>query len=179
MKTSMPKPEPVAQPRSFQRRISGKFTQSLDAFYGLVRPQKLQKARLLHVFAALRKVFRGSRNENKVVEQKVVLAMVGLPARGKSYISKAIVRYLSFCGCPTRLFNAGNLRRESGQQGVAADFFDHSNADGKRQRDAMAMECLDQVLEFLEACGRATAVGFLGPVLRFGRFAFVCATFYM
>eukprot|EP00438_Fugacium_kawagutii_P004036 Skav219284 [mRNA] locus=scaffold2157:145220:146975:- [translate_table: standard] len=52
--------------------------------------------------------------------------MVGLPARGKSYISKAIVRYLSF----------GKIKL----------------------RDEMAMECLDQVLDFLEACGRATAV---------------------
>ncbi|CAK9027396.1 unnamed protein product [Durusdinium trenchii] len=116
-----------AQPRSFHRRVSGKFTM----------------------------------NENKVVEQKVVLAMVGLPARGKSYISKAIVRYLNFCGCPTRLFNAGNLRRESGKSGVKANFFDNSNADAKRMRDEMAMECLDQVLDFLEACGRATAVGIL------------------
>lgn len=119
--------EAVPPPRSFHRRISGKFTQ----------------------------------NENKVVEQKVVLAMVGLPARGKSYISKAIVRYLNFCGCPTRLFNAGNLRRESGKSGVDANFFDQKNADAKRLRDEMAMECLDQVLDFLEACGRATAVGIL------------------
>eukprot|EP00913_Durusdinium_trenchii_P031980 g29953.t1 len=94
----------------------------------------------------------------RAVVPEVVLAMVGLPARGKSYISKAIVRYLNFCGCPTRLFNAGNLRRESGKSGVKANFFDNSNADAKRMRDEMAMECLDQVLDFLEACGRATAI---------------------
>ena len=33
-----------------------------------------------------------------------------------------------------------------------------------RLRDEMAMECLDQVLDFLEACGRATAVGTLGAL---------------
>ena len=32
-----------------------------------------------------------------------------------------------------------------------------------RLRDEMAMECLDNVLDFLEACGKATAVGTLGP----------------
>ena len=31
-----------------------------------------------------------------------------------------------------------------------------------RLRDEMAMECLDHVLDFLEACGKATAVGTLG-----------------
>lgn len=38
----------------------------------------------------------------------------------------------NFCGCPTQLFNAGNLRRESGKSGVKANFFDNSNADAKR-----------------------------------------------
>ncbi|CAJ1455665.1 unnamed protein product [Effrenium voratum] len=106
--------------------------------------------------------------------------MVGLPARGKSYISKAIVRYLNFLGCPTRLFNAGNLRRQCGKSGVEArsgapanasesetvgglkaSFFDSHNEEAKRLRDELAMDCLDQVLDFLEAKGRATAVGIL------------------
>ncbi|CAE7387375.1 unnamed protein product [Symbiodinium sp. CCMP2456] len=102
-----------------------------------------------------------SMNENKVLEQKVVLAMVGLPARGKSYISKAIVRYLNFVGCPTQLFNAGNLRRSAGKSGVDANFFDSSNENAKKLRDELAMECLDQLLAFLEKEGQATAVGIL------------------
>ncbi|CAJ1336243.1 unnamed protein product [Effrenium voratum] len=125
--TVVPKEASPSQPRSFQRRVSGKF----------------------------------SMNENKIVEQKVVIAMVGLPARGKSYISKAIVRYLNFLGCPTRLFNAGNLRRQCGKSGVEASFFDSHNEEAKRLRDELAMDCLDQVLDFLEAKGRATAVGIL------------------
>ena len=97
----------------------------------------------------------------EVLEQKVVLAMVGLPARGKSYISKAIVRYLNFVGCPTQLFNAGNLRRSAGKSGVDANFFDSSNENAKKLRDELAMECLDQLLAFLEKEGQATAVGIL------------------
>ena len=91
----------------------------------------------------------------------MVLAMVGLPARGKSYISKAIVRYLNFVGCPTKLFNAGNLRRSAGKSGADANFFDSSNENAKKLRDVLAMECLDQLLAFLEKEGQATAVGIL------------------
>jgi shikimate kinase len=43
---------------------------------------------------------------------KIAIFMVGLPARGKSYISQKMRRWLSWCGYPTRVFNVGNARRE-------------------------------------------------------------------
>ena len=66
-------------------------------------------------------------NPHTVIDDRIVIAMVGLPARGKSYISKAIVRYLTFFSCPIRLFNAGNKRRDAGHAGSDASFFDPAN----------------------------------------------------
>lgn len=40
--------------------------------------------------------------------------MVGLPARGKSYIVKKIARYLNWLQHPTRIFNVGDRRRVVG-----------------------------------------------------------------
>lgn len=45
------------------------------------------------------------------VASKLVIIMVGLPARGKSYITKKIQRYLSWQQHSTRIFNVGNRRR--------------------------------------------------------------------
>jgi 6-phosphofructo-2-kinase len=45
------------------------------------------------------------------VAAKLVIIMVGLPARGKSYITKKIKRYLSWQQHNTRIFNVGNRRR--------------------------------------------------------------------
>lgn len=45
------------------------------------------------------------------VAAKLVIVMVGLPARGKSYITKKIQRYLSWQQHNTRIFNVGNRRR--------------------------------------------------------------------
>ena len=45
------------------------------------------------------------------VAAKLVIIMVGLPARGKSYITKKIQRYLSWQQHNTRIFNVGNRRR--------------------------------------------------------------------
>jgi 6-phosphofructo-2-kinase len=38
---------------------------------------------------------------------KLVIVMVGLPARGKIYMSKKLARYLNWLQYETRIFNAG------------------------------------------------------------------------
>ena len=42
-----------------------------------------------------------------------MIVMVGLPARGKSYITKKITRYLNWLQHDTRIFNVGERRREA------------------------------------------------------------------
>lgn len=45
------------------------------------------------------------------VGSKLVIIMVGLPARGKSYITKKMARYLNWLQHDTRIFNVGEKRR--------------------------------------------------------------------
>ncbi|PHH61983.1 hypothetical protein CDD81_7674 [Ophiocordyceps australis] len=47
------------------------------------------------------------------VAAKLVIVMVGLPARGKSYITKKLQRYLSWQQHDSRVFNVGNRRRNA------------------------------------------------------------------
>ncbi|XP_021106899.1 6-phosphofructo-2-kinase/fructose-2,6-bisphosphatase 1 isoform X4 [Heterocephalus glaber] len=42
-----------------------------------------------------------------------MVIMVGLPARGKTYISTKLTRYLNWIGTPTKVFNLGQYRREA------------------------------------------------------------------
>ena len=57
------------------------------------------------------KVSPDGRIANRDVASKLVIVMVGLPARGKSYITKKIQRYLSWQQHNSRIFNVGNRRR--------------------------------------------------------------------
>ncbi|KAL8955187.1 MAG: hypothetical protein Q9183_006752, partial [Haloplaca sp. 2 TL-2023] len=45
------------------------------------------------------------------VGSKLVIVMVGLPARGKSYVTKKMARYLNWLQHDTRIFNVGERRR--------------------------------------------------------------------
>lgn len=53
--------------------------------------------------------------------------MVGLPARGKTYISRKLNRYLTWLGYKSRVFNIGNYRREICGTECDKNFFDSKN----------------------------------------------------
>jgi hypothetical protein len=64
--------------------------------------------------------------------EKLVLVLVGLPARGKSYIAHKLVNYLNWTGRRARLFNVGAFRRlaSSSSSSPAADSSPEAAATG-------------------------------------------------
>ncbi|KAH6656735.1 6-phosphofructo-2-kinase-domain-containing protein [Truncatella angustata] len=147
------------------------------------------------------------------VAAKLVIIMVGLPARGKSYITKKLKRYLSWQQHNTRIFNVGNRRRvavdvrsplkpahenpmdahaqvaqillngkEAKQESPtrkatsepaewnlddssagsrvdqSANFFDPKNSQGSRIREQLAIDTLDELLDYLIDGGGAVGI---------------------
>lgn len=86
-------------------------------------------------------------------QKKLVLVMVGLPARGKSFVVHKTLRYIEWLGFATKMFNVGNFRRQLGKAGEDAAFFSADNADAKQLREDMAMEVLDELIDWLDTKG--------------------------
>nr|XP_033472368.1 6-phosphofructo-2-kinase/fructose-2,6-bisphosphatase 4-like isoform X2 [Epinephelus lanceolatus] len=63
-----------------------------------------------------------------------LIVTVGLPARGKTYISKKLTRYLNWIGVPTKEFNVGQYRRESLKIYKSFEFFRPDNEEGLKIR---------------------------------------------
>lgn len=57
---------------------------------------------------------------------KLIIIMVGLPARGKSYISQKLHRYFTWSGLSSKIFNVGDSRREK-YPNITSEFFSPSN----------------------------------------------------
>ncbi|HTJ83990.1 MAG TPA: 6-phosphofructo-2-kinase/fructose-2,6-bisphosphatase [Polyangiaceae bacterium] len=86
--------------------------------------------------------------------QKIALVMVGLPARGKSYIARKLARYLRWRGLETRVFNVGMYRREIVGSQKSHAFFDPDNVEGLADRLRVARLALDDMLRWLGEAGR-------------------------
>eukprot|EP00510_Aplanochytrium_minuta_P003113 CAMPEP_0184016392 /NCGR_PEP_ID=MMETSP0954-20121128/6904_1 /TAXON_ID=627963 /ORGANISM="Aplanochytrium sp, Strain PBS07" /LENGTH=548 /DNA_ID=CAMNT_0026297409 /DNA_START=162 /DNA_END=1808 /DNA_ORIENTATION=+ len=82
---------------------------------------------------------------------RYILVMVGMPARGKSYIARRLRQYLSFFqDAPTELFNVGQYRRKTLGAQQMHDFFNHDNEEAAKQRKECAMAAMKDLKAWFE-----------------------------
>ncbi|XP_077369389.1 6-phosphofructo-2-kinase/fructose-2,6-bisphosphatase 1 isoform X1 [Festucalex cinctus] len=77
-----------------------------------------------------------------------LIVMVGLPARGKTYISKKLTRYLNWIGVATKTFNVGQYRRQAVKTYENFEFFKPDNEEAMRIRKACAAAALRDVATY-------------------------------
>lgn len=96
---------------------------------------------------------------SSVQAERLVIVLVGLPARGKSFIARKLFNYLEWRGNQCRIFNVGKYRRQittnpatatATAPGQKADFFDDSNHEAARLRQGAAQLALKESLEWLD-----------------------------
>ena len=90
---------------------------------------------------------------------KLVIVLVGLPARGKSFVARKLLNFLEWYGVNCKIFNVGKYRRQayaeaSGQSegGGACDanFFDANNEKAAKLREEVAAVALKDMLRWLD-----------------------------
>lgn len=82
-------------------------------------------------------------------DDPVVLVMVGLPARGKTFLARKLARYLTWLGREARVFNVGNYRRERLGSTQPASFFDPDNVQGFASRHQLAVAALADLVDWV------------------------------
>jgi len=80
---------------------------------------------------------------------KLAFVMVGLPARGKTFIARKMARYLSWLGLATGMFNVGAYRRARVGSQKRHSFFDPRNEAAQIVRREIALAALDDMIAFL------------------------------
>lgn len=93
------------------------------------------------------------------MEGKLVVAMVGLPARGKSTMARKLEKAFTMDGVKVKIFNNGKLRRKlTGPETSLPDFFSPSNPQGVALRERFAMMNLEMARGFLQRKGQVAII---------------------
>lgn len=87
------------------------------------------------------------------MNDKLIIVLVGLPARGKSYTSNNLCRFLNWCGKKCKVFNAGEYRRKKINGYQNADFFDPNNKDAYALKEKIASDCFRDLLKWINHDG--------------------------
>ncbi|KAF9435598.1 hypothetical protein BGZ76_005908 [Entomortierella beljakovae] len=82
------------------------------------------------------------------------IILVGLPARGKTAISRSLSRYLRWLGVQTKVFSVGSYRRQIVGSEVTNDFFSPANKLTADKRAKIANACLDDMVQWFKDGGQ-------------------------
>jgi len=97
-----------------------------------------------------------SRQRRETGRGGLIIAMVGLPARGKSFISRKVKIFFRWQNLRTRLFNVGQYRREmtkDEENSNSAEFYSANNEKAMTCRREAAFQALSDALRFIDDAG--------------------------
>lgn len=105
---------------------------------------------------------------------RMVIATVGLPARGKTHTSVALARYLRWLGVKTRVFHLGDYRRAAigaGNEVPEDYFFVNASPSSVLLRQKILKKCREDIYHFLnEEKGQVAIYDAVNPLSK-GRIA--------
>lgn len=81
---------------------------------------------------------------------RLVIVLVGLPGRGKSFIARKLQNFVTWRGSECRVFNVGKYRRQAADGACGADFFDSKNEAAAEMRQKAASLALEDMLQWLD-----------------------------
>ncbi|KAG1696418.1 hypothetical protein DVH05_018550 [Phytophthora capsici] len=82
---------------------------------------------------------------------KLIIFLVGLPGRGKTYIGHILARHLTWMGHQSRTFNTGEYRRRLIGSNVNHAFWDPFNEESFQIRSDLSKKCLEDSIAALES----------------------------
>ncbi|KXN86512.1 hypothetical protein AN958_09984 [Leucoagaricus sp. SymC.cos] len=89
---------------------------------------------------------------------KILVLTVGLPARGKTHISRALERYLRWTGVKTQVVSLGDYRRKTlgGAQKLPPDYFSLGarSPETEKLRKGVSDSCEELIWDFFESGGQ-------------------------
>eukprot|EP01023_Acetabularia_acetabulum_P028978 TRINITY_DN2736_c0_g2_i1.p1 TRINITY_DN2736_c0_g2~~TRINITY_DN2736_c0_g2_i1.p1 ORF type:complete len:323 (-),score=34.71 TRINITY_DN2736_c0_g2_i1:42-1010(-) len=88
-----------------------------------------------------------------VTRNKLIIILVGLPGRGKTFLANKLKAYLNWLGHNTKVFNVGQYRRLQNVSGEtqAAEFFDPHNRKGMEARQRALLTALEDLIKEMES----------------------------
>ncbi|GBF94979.1 bifunctional 6-phosphofructo-2-kinase fructose-2,6-bisphosphate 2-phosphatase [Raphidocelis subcapitata] len=99
---------------------------------------------------------QGSASRGIVQKNKLIIIMVGLPGRGKTFLCNKLKCYLNWLGHTTAHFNVGNYRRRQKGEDERQDahFFDARNQQGLVARHRALDAALADMMAWLSTTGQ-------------------------
>ncbi|EDV25833.1 6-phosphofructo-2-kinase/fructose-2,6-bisphosphatase 2 [Trichoplax sp. H2] len=94
----------------------------------------------------------------KLCNVPTVIVMVGLPARGKTFIARKLTHYLNWIGYKTKVFNLGEYRRKNFGATKPPSFYHPDNKEAVASRLKCCALALEDMTEFLKSGSGEVAV---------------------
>ncbi|KAG8800223.1 hypothetical protein FRC17_006923, partial [Serendipita sp. 399] len=89
---------------------------------------------------------------------KILIVVAGLPARGKTHISRSLERYLRWNGVTTEVFSLGDYRRKTlgHAKDLPQDYFlyGEKSEETTQLRNSVRAKCERDILDFFEHAGQ-------------------------